>query len=252
MNTFFVPSLGMRDSIELLDRLAASVDWEIPNKIILNNGIEDILTEWNDRHPGWKVVDSPTGNKGVADSWNWIARSYPDEMILIANEDCWFLPGQLAQICRCADQNPTEPVIYLNSSQAYYCFIWSAVGRKEIGEFDPNFFPSYYEDCDYRVRLRLTGKTEYVYALEGQPVVPHGKPKTGGINYSSMQQGCGLLNRTYWLRKWGSLDFDKATYQTPYKDHRLTVKDVVWYPEHRAKLFPLWEAFMEMNPSIYD
>lgn len=246
----FVPCLSLDTS--LITRLADSIDYPL-TKVAFNNGPEDALEKFGDTHP-WIIIDSRTGNKGVADSWNTCAKMFPNEPSwLIVNEDCWFLPGQLEKICECADANPNEPVIFLNSSQAFYCFVWTAAGRKEFGEFDANFFPGYYEDCDYRVRMQLKGKTDYVYALESEPVVPHGKPRTGGVNYTAMLQGAGLINRAYWKRKWGSLDFEEATYQTPYNDHRLGVNEWVWDPAHRAKLFPLWETFMSLpSPSIYD
>src|SRR5205823_3176405 len=108
-------------------------------------------------------------------------------------------------------------------------------------------------DCDMRIRHRLKGYTGYVYALQGLEPLPHGKPRTGGVNYNAMLQGCGLLNREYWLRKWGSLNFENATYQTPYKDHRLTVDQWVYYPEERVPRRRMWEIFMSLpSPSIYD
>lgn len=251
MKTLFVPALSL--DLSLLNRLADSIDWPIEKKVALNNGPENALESFGESHPDWMVIDSPTGNKGVADSWNYCAKLFPNESaFLLCNEDCWFLPGQLEKICSTSDHNIGEPIIYLNSSQAFYCFVWHAAGREQFGEFDANFFPAYYEDCDYRVRMRLAGKTDFVYALEGQPVVPHGKPRTGGVNYAALINGCGLLNRAYWLRKWGSMSMEQAAYPTPYRDHRLTAKDWVWYPEHRAELFPLWRSFLEQNPSIYD
>lgn len=253
MNVLFVPSLGLSDSIELLDRLAASVDYDVKWKVVLNNGIPGILDDWEAKHPGWIVKEPDCGNRGVAGSWNWIAKQFPDEAsILIVNEDAWFLPGYLQKICEAADAYPDEPVIYLNDSQRYYAFVWNRAGREKFGTFDENFWLGYYEDCDYSVRMRLAGKTDFVYALQGLPPMPHGKPHDGGTNYSAMLQGCGLFNRAYWLRKWGNQKYDEAVYKTPYNDHRLSVKDWVWYPEERSKRYPLWDTFMSLpNPSMY-
>jgi len=251
MHVLFVPTLGL--DISLLDRLAASVDYPISRKVVFNNGQPGALDLFRDSHSDWIVKESDTGNKGVADSWNQCPKMFPEHPTwLIMNDDAWFLPGYLEKICKCADKYETEPIIHLNSSNAYYCFIWTARGKNEFGEFDANFFPAYYEDCDYRVRLRSRGYNGFIYALEGLPPVPHGKPKTGGVNYNAVLQGCGLLNRAYWLRKWGSLDFEKSTYQTPYKDHRLKPDQWVYYPEERVTRRILWNTFMSMNPSLYD
>lgn len=252
MTTLCVPSIGL--DVSLLERFAASLDYNIPNKLAINNGPEDALEEFGDKHHDWIVHEPPTGNLGVADSWNYCAKIFPNEKSwLLANEDCFFLPGQLQQVCEAADAYPDEPLIYLNSSQAYYCFVWQAAGKRDYGEFDPNFFPSYYEDQDYRVRMRLAGKMDFIYALQGQPVVPHGKPRDGGVNYTAMQQGAGLLNRAYWRKKWGTDNHEWAKYSTPYKDHRLTIRDWIWDAKHRSEIFPLWREFLaQPNPSIYD
>ncbi len=252
MNVLFVPTLSL--DVSLLGRLASSIDYPIARKVAFNNGKEDALESFAEHHPDWIVVDSITGNKGVADSWNECPKMFPGEAgWLLCNDDCWFLPGQLEKICKHADKYPNEPVVYTNSTQPYYCFVWNEAGRKLVGEFDPNFFVGYYEDCDYRVRMRLLGITGHSYVMEGEPPVPHGKPRTGGDNYAALLNGCGLLNRAYWQRKWGAQNFEQATYQTPYNDHRLTVDQFVWYPEERAIRRKLWETFMSLpNPSIYD
>lgn len=251
MNCLIVPTLGL--DVTLIERLAQSIDFPIKHKVAFNNGIPGALDGFKERHRDWIIKDSDFGNVGVAGSWNYVTGKFRGERTwLIMNDDAWFLPGYLERICKTADANKNAPIIYLNESQAYYCFVWTAVGKKLFGTFDENFFPGYYEDCDMRVRLRLGGANDYVYALKGLPPLPHGKPKTGGVNYAALIQGSGLLNRAYWLKKWGTMDMEKAEYANPYRDARITFSEWIWYPEHRASLYPLWEAFMSGTPSIYD
>jgi len=251
MNTLFVPTLGL--DVSLLNRLAASVDYPVKYKVAFNNGNAGALVGFRDAHPDWIVKESDVGNLGVAGSWNRCTKGFAAEKSwLIMNDDAWFLPGYLEKICKTADANSGAPIIHLNSSNAYYCFVWTAAGKKQFGTFDENFWPAYSEDCDMRARHRLGGVKSHVYALEGLPPLPHGKPKTGGVDYNALIQGAGLLNRAYWLRKWGSKNQDKALYTNPYKDHRVPINEWIWYPEHRARLYPLWETFMANNPSIYD
>lgn len=250
MNVLFVPSIGLDES--LLRRLAESLDYPIKYKVVLNNGPTGALENFGAAYPDWIVKEPAFGNRGVAGSWNDCAKWFSSEPgWLLMNEDAYFLPGYLEQICKTIDANLDAPVVHLNDSNAYYCFGWTLAGREAFGEFDENLWPAYYEDCDMRIRHRLRGITSYPYALQGLPPLPHGKPRSGGKNYDAMLQGCGLLNRAYWLRKWGSLNYEKATYQNPYNDRRLSPKEWVWMPEQRAKLWPLWEAFM-VNPALYD
>lgn len=251
MNVLFVPSIGLDDS--LIRRLASSVDYDIKWKCALNNGPLGALDSFASDFPDWHIKETGL-NHGVAGSWNQCAKWFSSEPYwLLVNEDAYFLPGQLRDICVCAAENPVAPLIYLNESEAYYCFVWTQVGREIVGEFDENFWPAYYEDCDHRVRLRRAGLNNIPYALPSVPVVPHGKLRTGGVDYSAMLQGCGLLTRAYWRRKWGSDIRETSSYSTPYRDHRLTYRDVVWYPELRAQLYPLWDAFINKpGASMYD
>src|SRR5438552_764610 len=142
MNVIFVPTLGL--DISLLDRLAASVDYPVSRKVVWNNGLSGSCDAFRDAHSDWIVKESDTGNKGVADSWNTCAKMFPEHPTwLIMNDDAWFLPGYLEKICKCADEHENEPIIFLNNSNAFYCFVWSRRGLKDFGEFDANFFPAY-------------------------------------------------------------------------------------------------------------
>lgn len=252
MNVLFVPSVGL--DVDLLERLANSIDYPIRYKVALNNGPLGALDGFMARHTDWFVKDSAFGNLGVAGSWNECAKLFPDEPImLIMNEDAWFLPGYLEKICDCANENYDAAVVHMNDSNAYYAFLWSHYGRMKYGTFDENLWPAYYEDTDMRIRHRLAGVTNYVYALPGLPPLPHGKPRTGGDNWAAVINGCGLFNRAYMVKKWGSYTDGTTPYVTPYKDHRLSPKEWIWVPEERAKRFPLWETFMSMpNPSLYE
>lgn len=250
MNVLFVPSIGL--DVSLLNRLADSVDYPVKYKVAFNNGPEGALDEFGEKHPDWIVKDSPVGNRGVAGSWNDCAKWFSSEPCwLIMNEDAWLLPGYLEQICKTMDANLDAPVVHLNDSNAYYAFGWGLAGRERFGEFDENIWCGYYEDVEMRYRHRLEGVTTYPYALQGLPPLPHGKPKSGGVDYNALIQSCGLLNRAYMIRKWGTHSAEVPIYDKPYKDQRLSVKDVVWYPEERAARWPIWECFLR-NPKLYD
>ncbi len=252
MNILFVPTLGL--DVTLLNRLAESIDYPLKARVAFNNGAPGSLDGFRDSHPDWIVKESAVGNMGVAGSWNQCAKMFPEEQSwLLINDDAYFLPGYLEKVCTVARANTEQPIIYLNHSNAYYCFVWTAFGRKEIGEFDENFWPAYYEDCDYKVRLKLKGYGGFVYALESFQPIPHGKPTTGGMNYNAMLQGCGLLNRLYWYYKWGNQSFDISTYTTPYRDQRLEINQWAWNPQGRAIRREIYDAWLSLpNPSIYE
>ncbi len=252
MNILFVPTLGL--DVTLLNRLADSIDYPLKARVAFNNGNPGALDGFRDSHADWIVKESAFGNLGVAGSWNQCAKMFPEEPSwLLMNDDAYFLPGYLERIVKCARENENQPIIHLNHSNAFYCFVHTQVGKKLFGEFDENFWPAYMEDCDMRVRHRLKGYNGYVYAIEELPPLPHGKPTHGGTNYNAMIQGCGLLNRLYWYYKWGNQNFEFANYQTPYNDQRLTVDQWAWYAEERATRKKIWDTWQSLpNPSIYE
>lgn len=248
----FVPSIGL--DVTLLERLADSIDTHCDYRVAWNNGPLGALDAFAERHEGWIVKDSAFGNLGCAGSWNEAAKLFPDEpALLLVNEDTWFLPDQLDMMFSVMENRPDVDMVHVNNTQSYHCFGWTRAGRERFGTFDENYYVAYGEDCDMRIRHRLSGSYKYAYALPDQPTVPHGKPRTGGVNYSAMIQGCGLFNRAYHRKKWGTDSFEKAELQTPYRDHRLTFKDWVWYPEEREMRHHLWRTFIESpKASIYE
>lgn len=246
MNCLLVPTIAL--DISLLDRLAASVDHPIRDKVVINNGRNGALDQWKKSHPDWSVLDQDE-NLGVAGSWNLAPLIFPrDDAWLICNDDIWFNPGFLRQFCEAIDTHATShDVIRLNETSPYYCFPWTRHNLDDYGTFDENFWVAYHEDCDMNRRLTLAG-AKWNNIFQG-PVVNHGKPKCGGVEYNALIQGVGLFLRDYWRRKWGG--FPQPTYAAPFGAcplHRWTLDRVM-----RAKIRPLWETFMaQTNPSIYD
>lgn len=83
MNVLFVPTLGL--DLLLLERLAASVDYPIRSKVVFNNGDPGACDEFRDRHDDWQVKESAFGNLGVAGSWNFCAKMFPEEQEVFGN-----------------------------------------------------------------------------------------------------------------------------------------------------------------------
>jgi len=76
----------------------------------------------------------------------------------------------------------------------YSCFLLSPDLFREVGPFDENFVPAYYEDADYNLRLGLAGKpgmlTDYA------PFYHYGGA-SGGIPSAVSER-----NRAYLIAKW--------------------------------------------------
>lgn len=92
---------------------------------------------------------------------------------------------------------PAPPNGWDEQNADYSCFLLSPDLFREIGPFDENFIPAYYEDADYNVRLGLAGKpgmlTEYA------PFYHYGGA-SGNIPLAVSER-----NRSYLIAKWKGL-----------------------------------------------
>lgn len=216
MNCLLVPTLGL--NLPMLDRLAASIDHPIKKCLVINceaHKLHDFLVN----HQDWDLYGG-IENLGVSASWNHAPRKYPEGPWLIVNEDYWFWPGQLKEICQCADKHAdTEPIIFMVDKEkpSWPCFVWTRMGVNKFGLFDENFWPAYYEDCDMMVRHRIEGIKSYRCVFpEGTPQ-NHGKGQPTGPHYNAMIDGCNALNQQYWFEKWGNSDyFGTPEWTTPF------------------------------------
>lgn len=226
MSSVIIPSLGLDPS--LIERFFTSVDYGVlaPMIVMANKDAKR--------------------NLGVAGAWNHgISKTPNSKWWLIVNEDVWFNPGQLQNLCGLADQLCDDcHVIYADTG--FECFVWTHRGHREIGTFDENFWPLYYEDNDMRIRLALAGNLTRSAGIK----VNHGKPKVGGPNYEGLVKGCGLFNREYLLRKWGSLD--EPMWDNPFRAVGRTPRMWTLERERRTQLEAIWNTFFAMpDPSIY-
>jgi GT2 family glycosyltransferase len=85
----------------------------------------------------------------------------------------------------------------------YSCFMISRTCWEQVGEFDEEFKPAYFEDIDYRYRMKLLD------------IKAFGLPMAMYYHYGSRTQNEALgnqkmvpspafeLNRSYFIRKWG-------------------------------------------------
>jgi GT2 family glycosyltransferase len=246
MNVLLVPTLAL--DVSLLDRFVQSLDYRIKYKVVINNGIYGSLDEWSKRHPDWEVLDQ-ISNLGVAASWNMAPLVAPYEKCwLICNDDCAFVPGDLKKVCECADKYAeSEPIITMHDD-GYWAFVWTAVGLKEFGKFDENYYPGYYEDYDMKQRHKQASKWPYRIALGPEPRTHHGKPKTGGPRWNAMVRACSPYIVDYYRRKWGP----NSDWKHPFNDPSRPLSYWELERENRIRVEDIWRKFITSpNPSIY-
>ena len=246
VNCLLTATLGL--DLSLLDRLAASIDYPVQSKVVINNGRPDALDKWKQSHPDWTVFTSGE-NVGCAGAWNAAPMLWPGEKaFLIVNDDQELQPGCLETIFKAADQQADDyDILYVNPYDAFDIFVWTAKGVRDFGLFDENFWPAYFEDYDMRARF-AAGKSKVFYIGDKTFPIKHGKPHLAGSKYQAMLLGCGPLNEDYYLRKWGY-----GKFKTPFNNPTRSLGYWRVEVDGRAKRQKFWDAFWnQSNPSVYE
>jgi len=93
----------------------------------------------------------------VGASWNYVMRRYyaESEWMFVNDDFIFHSLDDFYKLLRYAARNDDHDLILTKAGFA--CFIIRKSAIAKIGYFDENFFPAYYEDCDYMYRAKLAG-----------------------------------------------------------------------------------------------
>jgi hypothetical protein len=248
--TLVVPTISL--DVSLLDRMAASVDYPVSHKVVINGGRTDALDEWQHFHLDWKIYNFGR-NLGFGGSCNAATKLFPyEESWLLLNDDGELQPGCLERMSKASDEHAKNcHIIYVNENQAFDICVWTAKGVRDFGLFDENLWPAYFEDTDLHFRFSLDPSFKAHY-IEAPFPVKHGKPRACGPKYMAMMEALKPLNEDYMLRKWGSLS-DKPALKTPFNNPNNKLYD--WVLEHvsRERREVICKRFWSQGkPSLYE
>ena len=145
---FGIPTINRADLLnESLEKYV--VDFPDKQFIIVDNAHQDIFDHRN------VTVLRKGKNLGVAASWNLLATIAFDRGhngIVLVNDDVYWGKKQAEVDDFMARQSENEFVVPPNC----WCnFLLTQKIFNKVGQFDEDFYPAYYEDNDYRYRLRL-------------------------------------------------------------------------------------------------
>ena len=199
-----IPTLCRYD---LLTKLIQSVERgnELPDEyIIVDNGrtldleiVREII-ESDRRLPIHLVV--PGANWGVARSWNYAinladASGVESGGIVISNDDVLFNRDTFAEMVNAVKSNP-----FADGLQ-WALFAQNSECKRRVGLYDEKFYPAYYEDTDYLIRMSRAGVIPF-NALSAQ--VEHvGWATTRSSKDAAWINLMRERNRQYFIRKWG-------------------------------------------------
>ncbi len=168
-------------------------------------------------------------NRGLSVSWNEgliDAFGSGNDVVIIANDDIQFSPGDIDKLVRKAAANQHNYMVSVagyhagngswEPSHGYSCFAVNPITLEKIGMFDQNIFPIYMEDCDHHRRATLLGLVET--NCDDTEVRHEGSM---AINTDQRLAVQNLVtqrkNGEYYVRKWGGIN-EREVFTHPFND----------------------------------
>ena len=105
----------------------------------------------------------------------------------------------------------------------FSCFMVRWDFFDDVGTFDENFIPAYFEDNDMHYRIRLLGKL--AISTSNAPYLHYGSVTQNGGDSPAVPGHLFDLNRDYMMQKWGSTDAWNIVNTHPYGNETLTPRD---------------------------
>jgi hypothetical protein len=186
------------------------IDFPNTEKFIVDNGNQDL--GWNLENISATIIENEN-NVGVAASWNQLCKAIFKEhdYALILNDDIYlgrqewainsffdWLEMNLGIEDKIGVRNAITADFFVGPKD-WCAFIISKKCYEQIGEFDDRFFPAYYEDNDYAMRMKLMGKK-----LE---IVPFLEPAVFRSSETMKKDSeiKGEESKQKYIEKWGGL-----------------------------------------------
>ena len=121
------------------------------------------------------TIDAPATNLGCAGGWNRVMQLCADvDTVILLNDDCRVAPDTFAKML-----DDPSPIVL---ASGFSCFKIDVHLWKTIGPFDELFWPAYFEDTDYRIRLSRAGVVPTEWSVtETETGIPGRTRKPSGI-----------------------------------------------------------------------
>jgi GT2 family glycosyltransferase len=187
---------------DLLDELLLSAErgFEKPDGyIIIDNGNAYPRARLNallGQRASVAELIAPGRNLGVAASWNRILDMTRGEAVVISNDDVVLSERSFRDLLAASKAAPFV-------GDGWFLFAQTPECTRRVGYYDENFWPGYYEDSDYQVRLHKAGITRLEHWAT-DAYVHHQSATTGQLGEDWIREH-REMNRLYFLRKWNGL-----------------------------------------------
>lgn len=220
-----VPTITCYD---LLNPLIESIKCSRPVKIMIIDNGEGFDGLYNPNPDKISIMKrKPQNNLGVAGSWNLglrkIFQEKENEYAIVMNDDIEFME-KLDNILSTVESNP-EYGVYL-SQENWAFFVIRRETFIEVGEFDEEFYPGYFEDDDYEYRLFLAKKRIYRIEAKINHVGSESIRRFPSLNSQF------LNNQGRYVEKWGGLPRNEE-FKTPYGLKKVPLTYVKQYAKEK-------------------
>ena len=152
-------------------------------------------------------------NTGFPGAVNWIVRQNTDcKHWIITGFDWWVASGQWQRVLNQVDLLPFGATLGTGNDEM--CgIVLNSMLLNRVGYFDENFFPGYFEDNDYRYRIKLTNTKITSIPLTNE----HQTSSTlrSSILFQQKNNFTFQENYNYYIKKWGGPP-NEETYVTPF------------------------------------
>lgn len=256
-----IPLLGILtlNRPDLLGRLIKHIDYPVEHCVILfQQGylpsgpyLRDFVE--NQYIQKFSFVFS-SHNMGVSRGWNYIMSAFPSVYWLIVGDDNYYGKGSLQTIATTmAQPNSTDNVFYymtkketldptisvfgtgsnvlIEENHGFHSFVITPKSIETVGQFDENIYPAYFEDNDYKNRLKLSGQSVSVIPNIHLHTGDSSKKESCTLNSMNPQQRhkmeiCISRNRYYYYSKWGGTSPDFPVYTKPFANESKTIQSI--------------------------
>jgi GT2 family glycosyltransferase len=208
-----VPTLKKYDLLDNLIESCENSNIKPDQYIIVDNGLKYHPKNYFDKI---KIIVPENNSWGLSTCWNMFMHQY-EGMKIIANDDIYFYPDTIEKIIKAYNERPEDWFSLQKENGTllgFSCVIIRDTCFTDVGDFDENFYPAYYEDCDYLYRMNLLNKKEYHILCNWE----HEHSATfKSLSSSEMEKHHTTFkkNQDYFIKKWGALSPNEI-YKTPF------------------------------------
>jgi len=244
-----IPFIGVLTLIrkDLLLRLINSVDYPVETFAIMFQGGFSDFDFGCIKNPMIKKFSfiSSSINIGVSRGWNYLIRNYNAPYWIISGDDNYFEAGTLEKIAKhmTEKESSLENVFCgINIKEktgniipaGFSTYIVTQKIMENVGLFDENIYPAYFEDNDLWHRIILANeKTEtipetYIYTGDDKDT---GSCTLHSVHpvYRRKMDYCYSRNEKYFHDKW---NIKGRNFSNPFNQHLLSIKDPVTHENY--------------------